>query len=130
MAYGLNTKSIEVRGPAPRGSWRNYVPAILGTLPSGRVRWLALAAILVAAGLAFNWGWLVAIGVAPILLTALPCLAMCALGLCMKRKQPQESQPDAPSHGTKALLARSNSARDDGGRDEPASDSPGPGRTS
>ena len=32
----------------------------------------------------FNWGWLVAIGVAPLLLTALPCAAMCALGLCMK----------------------------------------------
>ena len=32
----------------------------------------------------FNWGWLVAAGIAPLLLSAGPCLAMCALGLCMK----------------------------------------------
>ncbi|RVH28084.1 hypothetical protein CN211_25985 [Sinorhizobium meliloti] len=36
-------------------------------------------------GLAFNWNWLVAAGVAPPLLSVLPCLAMCALGLCMNR---------------------------------------------
>ncbi len=130
MAYDTNTETKRIHVPTPRGSWRNYVPAILGALPSGRTRWLLLAAIVVAAGLALNWSWLVAIGVAPILITALPCLAMCALGLCMQHKQPQESQPDEPSQGTKALLARSSSARGDDGRDEPASDSPGPGRTS
>jgi hypothetical protein len=42
--------------------------------------------LVVAAGLALNWSWLVAIGVAPLLLTALPCVAMCALGLCMMPK--------------------------------------------
>jgi hypothetical protein len=31
-----------------------------------------------------NWGWLTAVGAAPILLAVLPCAAMCALGLCMK----------------------------------------------
>lgn len=40
------------------------------------------AAIL--AGSALNWGWLTAVGAAPILLALLPCAAMCALGLCMK----------------------------------------------
>jgi hypothetical protein len=45
-----------------------------------------LAAAALAAGLALNWGWLVAIGAAPLLLTALPCVAMCALGLCMMPK--------------------------------------------
>ena len=43
---------------------------------------LAIAAI--AGGLAFNWSWLVAAGIAPLLLTLLPCAAMCALHLCMK----------------------------------------------
>lgn len=33
----------------------------------------------------FNWGWLVAIGVAPVLLAVMPCAAMCALGLCSMR---------------------------------------------
>jgi len=36
------------------------------------------------AGLALNWGWLTAVGVAPILLSLAPCAAMCALGLCMR----------------------------------------------
>jgi hypothetical protein len=39
----------------------------------------------IAAGLALNWSWLVAVGIAPILIAVLPCLAMCALGLCMSR---------------------------------------------
>lgn len=36
------------------------------------------------AGLALNWGWLTAGGIAPILLSLAPCAAMCALGLCMR----------------------------------------------
>lgn len=46
---------------------------------------LMLAGVTVAAGgAAFNWGWLTAIGVAPILISLAPCAAMCALGLCMR----------------------------------------------
>jgi len=41
-----------------------------------------MAAVAILAGMAFNWNWLVAIGVAPILLAALPCAVMCGLGLC------------------------------------------------
>jgi hypothetical protein len=51
----------------------------------GRRGPLILAAVAVIAGLALNWSWLVAAGIAPILLGVLPCLAMCALGLCMHR---------------------------------------------
>lgn len=47
---------------------------------------LILAAVIVAAGLFFNWNWLVAIGLAPILLSTLPCLVMCAFGVCMMRR--------------------------------------------
>ena len=46
---------------------------------------LVLAAVALVAGLALNWSWLVAAGVAPFLLSALPCVAMCALGLCMSK---------------------------------------------
>jgi hypothetical protein len=45
----------------------------------------SIALALLAAGFAWQWSWLVAIGVAPLLLSAAPCLAMCALGLCMRR---------------------------------------------
>jgi hypothetical protein len=37
----------------------------------------------VGGGIALNWGWLTAVGAAPLLLSALPCVAMCGLGLCM-----------------------------------------------
>lgn len=47
---------------------------------------LVIGGAVIAAGLALNWSWLVAIGAAPLLLMALPCAAMCALGLCMKPK--------------------------------------------
>src|SRR3546814_9595473 len=46
----------------------------------GRRGLLILAAVAIVAGLALNWSWLVAVGIAPILLGVLPCLAMCALG--------------------------------------------------
>lgn len=45
---------------------------------------IVLAIGIAAGGMAMNWGWLVAVGIAPILLAVLPCAAMCALGLCMK----------------------------------------------
>jgi hypothetical protein len=47
---------------------------------------IMLAVAVVAAGGALNWSWLVAIGLAPIILAVLPCAAMCALGLCMMPK--------------------------------------------
>ncbi len=51
----------------------------------GRRGLIIIATVTVIAGLALNWSWLVAAGIAPILLGVLPCLAMCALGLCMHR---------------------------------------------
>lgn len=53
----------------------------------GRNRLLVTGAALslIAAGLIWQWSWLVAIGVAPLLLSAAPCVAMCALGLCVHR---------------------------------------------
>ena len=43
-----------------------------------------LSLALLAAGAYFSWGWLVALGVAPVLVALAPCAAMCALGLCMR----------------------------------------------
>jgi hypothetical protein len=50
-----------------------------------RTAFVVLAIAAVGAGVALNWGWLVAAGIAPVLLTALPCLVMCGLGLCMTK---------------------------------------------
>jgi hypothetical protein len=46
-----------------------------------RSLWL-VAGLVLAAGLALNWDWLVAAGIAPVIVTLLPCAAMCVLGLC------------------------------------------------
>jgi hypothetical protein len=43
---------------------------------------IGIALAVLVGGAALNWGWLVAIGVAPILLAIAPCGIMCALGLC------------------------------------------------
>ena len=51
----------------------------------GRRGLLVLAVVAVIGGAALNWGWLVAAGIAPVLLTVLPCLVMCGLGLCMNK---------------------------------------------
>jgi hypothetical protein len=50
-----------------------------------RLMLAGVAAVLVALGLVLGWGWLAALGLAPIILSLLPCVAMCALGLCMMR---------------------------------------------
>jgi hypothetical protein len=42
------------------------------------------AATVMGGGMALNWGWLTAIGLAPVLVSLAPCAAMCGLGLCMK----------------------------------------------
>ena len=53
-------------------------------MPLGRRGWLLLALAVVVAGGALNWGWLTAIGVAPLILAVAPCALMCGLGLCMR----------------------------------------------
>ena len=59
-------------------------------------RWalLVLGAGVLLAGIALNWSWLVAAGIAPILLSTLPCLVMCGLGLCtLCRSSEKQSTP-------------------------------------
>lgn len=46
-------------------------------------------------GIGYNWSWLVAAGIAPLLLSVLPCVAMCALGLCMSRMNGRSCHADA-----------------------------------
>lgn len=50
----------------------------------GRRGLIVLSVAVLAVAAFFNWSWLVAIGVGPLLLAVAPCAAMCALGLCMR----------------------------------------------
>lgn len=57
---------------------------------------LIVGGVVLVAGLAFNWSWLAAIGVAPLLLSVLPCVAMCALGLCMNKMPGRSCSTESP----------------------------------
>ena len=58
------------------------------------------AATVMGGGMALNWGWLTAIGLAPVLVSLAPCAVMCGLGLCMKGKSGKgcSKSPDDASH--------------------------------
>lgn len=73
----------------------------------GRRGLLGLAAAVVVVGLAFNWSWLVAAGIAPLLVAVLPCAAMCALGLCMSRQTGKQCSTDAESQKAGDLTVES-----------------------
>ena len=60
-----------------------------------RSLWLA-AALATGLGLTLRWNWLVAAGVAPVLVGLLPCAAMCALGFCAHKAMspaPAKNEP-------------------------------------
>lgn len=80
--------------------------------PAGRKILTGAAIVAALAGIVLNWGWLVAAGIAPLILAAVPCLAMCAFGLCADKlrgspsctpakadsTQPPGVSPDGPKH--------------------------------
>ena len=71
-------------------------------------RWvlLALGGGLIGIAAVFNWGWLVAAGVAPILISLAPCAIMCGLGLCgMKMMGACEKQSASPGDAKTAVAS-------------------------
>jgi hypothetical protein len=103
MTTSESTKAVN----APPGDFAPIIRRYLGN----RRLLLATALVALVAGTAFNWGWLVALGVAPVLLSLLPCLIMCGLGVgCMKMmagsgaKQPGQSDNAAGTVGSSAAL--------------------------
>ena len=52
-------------------------------MPFGRRSLLLAAFAAVSLGAVLNWGWLTAIGAAPLILAIAPCAVMCVAGLCM-----------------------------------------------
>ena len=78
MAVATETRGAkQVRLLSPRSLLRDYSP--------NRKLLVVLALAVIGAGVVFNWSWLVAVGIAPILLALAPCAVMCALGLCMNK---------------------------------------------
>jgi hypothetical protein len=114
--------------PAPRSFAGDLLYAVRYYF-GGRIGLVAIAAAALGLGTYYNWGWLVAIGIAPILVSALPCVAMCALGLCMSgRSRNQANEPastqNSPdeSGGQSVLQLGAPLGEDQGGTD--ASDQP------
>jgi hypothetical protein len=60
---------------------------------------LAIAVLVLGLGAYSSWGWLVAAGIAPLLLTFAPCAAMCAFGLCTMGGKSKKTT-DAASPGS------------------------------
>ncbi len=89
---------------ANSGGWARDALGWVRPWLSGRRIWWIAATLALAAGAALNWSWLVAIGAAPLLVAALPCAAMCALGLCMKGKKGRSCSKDAASGETSAKV--------------------------
>ena len=64
---------------------------------------LILSALALATALALNWSRLVAAGIAPAILTFLPCAVMCGAGLCMNKllgrgaRESRPANPDQPA---------------------------------
>lgn len=87
---------------------RNFAPggARSWRFPFGRRGMILTAMAVIGAGMALNWDWLTAVGVAPLILALAPCAVMCGLGLCMmkgskscsSRTDPSgDTSPDAPN---------------------------------
>ena len=66
---------------------------LMGLLTGPR-RWMLLGAVVVAGGLAMGWDQLVLLGIAPILVTLLPCLVMCGAMCMMKCKDKNGTATD------------------------------------
>lgn len=80
--------------PAPALEKARESPAVAKedsccAVPAGRTGrrrpWLVGGAMILPIALWGGWDWLAATGFATILVAVLPCVAMCALGLCMGR---------------------------------------------
>jgi hypothetical protein len=90
MATSQSTKSLNASAVSfSRTAIRQYV---------GK-RWflLAVGGLVLVAIAAISWSWLVAAGIASVLLSVLPCLVMCGLGLglCMHKFVGGRARPQA-----------------------------------
>ena len=79
----------ECCAPAAKSGWSNPRNLLIGVAFAGG-----------AGALVLGWDWLVAAGLASIIVAVAPCLVMCALGLCMNRR----AQGQRPAAGTRSAM--------------------------
>jgi hypothetical protein len=87
-------QSIEIAKPPSGSPTHDRIGVFRSWIGDRRV--LAVTGLAVSAtGLALGWDRLTAVGIAPLIVSAAPCLIMCALGLCMmgRNHQSGSSQP-------------------------------------
>lgn len=88
-------------------SWTQASRQLLLAGLHNRLVLVATAIGVSGAGLALGWTWLTAAGIAPLIVSAAPCLIMCALGVCMMGRSGQPSgqpalranEPEKPQSG-------------------------------
>jgi hypothetical protein len=102
-------KAVEPSLARDAASFARYYLGRAGNLArpylGGRRGLILLATAVLGAGAALNWGWLVAIGLAPILIAVAPCAVMCALGLCaMGRGKSCSSEDPSPKSVSRAAV--------------------------
>src|SRR5882672_6204303 len=71
---------------------------------------LAVAIFALVTGAALNWGWLVALGIAPVLLSLLPCAVMCGLGVCCLKMMGGSGEKQPGQSGTAVEIVTSSAA--------------------
>jgi hypothetical protein len=94
-------RPVEANGTAlpPCCATATFPPDVVRSWLRDR-RVLAVAGLVIGgSGLALGWGWLTAIGIAPLIVAAAPCLLMCGLGLCMMGRghQAGSAKPETAS---------------------------------
>ena len=102
--------STRISNARPDGLSRDVLATMRGRLAMVHARLgtrgLILVAALAVAAIGYSsWGWLVAIGLAPIILGVLPCAGMCAMGLCMMPKRSAPAATSAPTDDQPATAA-------------------------
>ena len=79
------TETTKAGEPSLTRATINLVRYYVGHYLGGRRGLILLTVAALGVGLVLNWSWLVAVGIAPLLLALAPCAAMCALGLCINK---------------------------------------------
>jgi hypothetical protein len=108
-----STETTKLAKTSLARDWINLGRYYVGRYFGGRRGLIILTVAALGIGLALNWSWLVAIGVAPLLVALAPCAAMCALGLCMSRMGGGQSCSSESSATDKQSDARSPATRPD-----------------
>ena len=66
----------------------------------GRRGLILVAMAIIAAGMGLNWGWLTAIGAAPLILAVAPCAVMCGLGYCAMCESDSCDKTNSPTEAS------------------------------